>query len=158
MLKYSKFVNFNTGRDRKATVGVLETNMMPRHEAISSTYVEVFLPESDAMKVPSSLEEFLAPCESDYQNDYANHQVAYEEIVPVVEPATLEQLFAFTVAMSSSVEVEPQEEQAPVDGMYASALTLEELFADTEDCGPVSLQDIFSEMVNEQAGACLHRW
>jgi hypothetical protein len=67
MLKYSKFVNFNTGRSnhnhRKAPRPVSAPQPLqeqPRHEAISSTYVEVYLPEPEYVPMPAYLEDLFA--------------------------------------------------------------------------------------------------
>lgn len=57
MLKYSKFVNFNT---RKSTVGLCERDDVPRHEAISATYVEVVVPDTVEVPLPASIKDLLA--------------------------------------------------------------------------------------------------
>lgn len=60
MLKYSKFVNCNTGRERKSPIAPIENQAVPRHEAISATYVEVVVYEHPPTPVPAILEEMFA--------------------------------------------------------------------------------------------------
>lgn len=84
MLKYSKFVNFTT---RKSSTGLCEErDDLPKHEAISATYVEVVIPDTVEVPLPTGIKDLLA------------------------------------------------------------------------DPPPSNLDEIFSEMLDEQPKSCLHRW
>lgn len=165
MLRYSKFVNFNLTRSRRqGNVAVLETPT-PRHEAISSTYVEVVVPRADDVPIPTSLERFLTPL-AESAARYSN---------PVADKQTLNELFGFTAPIAESFAnstvicpVIRDESAEPVEvaslpialiecRSEPPAPTLDELFADTEDSGPCSLNDIFKEM-QEEDRASLHPW
>lgn len=56
MLRYSKFVNFNT---RKSSVAECERDELPRHEAISATYVEV-VHQTVEVPLPTGLQDLLS--------------------------------------------------------------------------------------------------
>lgn len=182
MLRYSKFVNFNSsGRNRKTNnVAVLQSNLMPRHEAISSTYVEVFIPaQSDHVAMPSNLEDFLSTLlapdvialpQSRFDECTGGHfsfSATAEQMQNQISDQTLEderELAALKACLNDecvSGEVANSDLSVTAESLNSYTIasapaSLNELFADCEDTGPVSLNDIFKDMLNDHSS--LHRW